>query len=495
MRKISLLLALGVLALQAWGVNVTTTSGCLSSVVVDHSITSLTVSGTLDARDFRFIADSLRSVTELDLSAVDIEAYDDVDNPVFGTATSYPAQTIPNTAFFGMDLKTVVLPHQLRTVGFAAFAGCGQLVSVDFPATVDSIGSYAYSGCNSLTAVSLPSTVRAMGQGTFSRCSSLSQASIDCQTIGADAFKGCTRLASVTIGKNVTLIGAGAFAGCTTLVVPEIASPSSVTGIGEEAFVSSGVEQFNFKACEQLKTVGQWAFASTPLASVDLPDGIEAVGDGAFFYDTQLKQLRFPSSVVSIGNYVLAGSNAVAADSVFSRGLVKIGSYALYNWNRVARLIIPRTVESIGTKAMAGMTALKELIAEPMTVPESADSLWAGVDQSTVTLYVNTAAVGDYKAAPQWKEFKIIDDPTLDVDQVKVAAVSVKAHFSGATLVIEASAPMARVSIVTPEGILLSSIANAGERAEIDTQNYAGRYYLVQIVLDGGVKKTLKLLR
>ncbi len=495
MRKILLLLAAGLFTLQAWAVDVTTTSGHLASVVTDHSITSLTVSGTLDARDFRFIADSLRAMTQLDLSAVEIEAYSDVDNPVFGTATTYPAHTIPNTAFFGMNLTSVVLPQQLRTVGFAAFAGCNQLLKVELPATVDSIGSYAYSGCGSLTSVSLPSTVRAMGQGSFSRCPVLAEASIDCKSIGSDAFKGCTALASVSLGKDVAFVGAGAFAGCTALTSVDLASPSAITGIGDDAFVSSGITQFNIKACPQLTAVGQWAFANTPLASVDLPESVESVGDGAFFYNTQLKQLSFPSSVVSIGNFVLAGSNAVATDTVLNRGLVKIGDYALYNWNRVARLIIPRTVEQIGTKAMAGMTALKELIAEPMTVPESADSLWAGVDQPKVTLYVNTAAADAYKAAPQWKEFKIIDDPTLDVADVKVAAASVKAHFSGTTLVIEASAPMARVSIVTPDGILLSSIVNAGERAELDTQNCAGRYYLVQVVLDGGAKKTLKLMR
>ena len=495
MRKISLLLALGALAVQAWGLNVTTTSGNLASAVTDHSITSLTVSGTLDARDFRFIADSLRTVTTLDLSDVTIEAYSNVDEPVFGTTSSYPALTIPSTAFFGMNFKSVTLPSQLRTVGFAAFAGCADLAEVTLPATVDSIGGYAYSGCNSLTTVAIPATVRATGEGAFSRCAALASASVDCATLGADAFKGCTALATVNLGTGVNTIGAGAFAGCTALQSPTVATPSAITGIGAEAFASSGVTEFNFKACTKLTAVGQWAFANTGLTSIDLPESVESLGDGAFFYNTQLKQLRLPASVVTIGDYVLAGSNAVANDTVLSRGLVKIGSYALYNWNRVAQLIIPKTVESIGTKAMAGMTALKNLYAEPLTVPESADSLWAGVDQSTVTLYVNSAAVSDYKAAEQWKEFKIIDDPTLNVTDVTATAASVKAHFSGATLVVEASVPMSRVSIVTPEGILLNSIANAGERAELDTQNYAGRYYLVQVVLEGGAKKTIKLVR
>ena len=130
-----------------------------------------------------------------------------------------------------------------------------------------------------------------------------------------------------------------------------------------------------------------------------------------------------------------------------------------------------------------------------MSVPESADSLWAGVDQQKVTLYVNTAALAAYKAAPQWREFKIVDNPTLSVDDIEAQANSVKARFSGATLVVTSSEPMAQVSLFTPSGIVLSTVSQAGLRAEIDTQAYAGRVYLVQVALRGGAKKAFKLVR
>lgn len=448
----------------------------------------------MDARDFRFIADSMRSLTSLDLSGVSVEAYSNVEKPVFGTVADYEADAIPPTAFFGMGLQQVALPERLRTVGHAAFTGCTSLQQVALPATVDSIGSYAYSGCTALTAVVLPAGLR-MGEGAFARCTGLQSATVQCATVGDEAFKGCTALASVDLGRAVTLIGAEAFAGCTALAAPAVAQGSAIAGIGQSAFAGSGVKEFNFKACKGLTEIGQWAFACTPLQSVDLPEGVEAVGDGAFFYNTSLEQLQLPSSVVRIGDFVLAGSNAVATDSVLNRGLTEVGSYALYGWNRVARLIVPRTVEKIGTKAMAGMTALRELLAEPMAVPESGDSLWAGVDPQRVTLYVNTAALAAYKAAPQWREFKIIDNPTLSVDGVEAQAASVKARFSGATLVVTSSEPMAQVSLFTPSGIVLSTVAPAGERAEIDTQAYAGRVYLVQVSLKGGAKKAFKLVR
>lgn len=494
MRNLTLLLALCTTTLASWGLNVNSTSGNLASAVADHSISSLKIEGSMDARDFRFIADSLRSLSSLDLSGVSVEAYSSADKPVFGTVADYEADAIPPTAFFGMGLQSVALPAGLHTVGHAAFTGCTSLQQVDMPATVDSIGSYAYSGCTALTAVTLPAGLR-MGEGAFARCTGLQSATVQCGKVGAGAFKGCTALTTVDLGRGVSQIGAEAFAGCTALSAPSVAQGIALTGIGQSAFAGSGVKEFDFKACKGLTEIGQWAFACTPLQSVDLPDGIEAVGDGAFFYNTSLKQLQLPSSVTRIGDFVLAGSNAVATDSVLNRGLTEVGSYALYGWNRVARLIVPRTVEKIGTKAMAGMTALRELLAEPMSVPESADSLWAGVDQQKVTLYVNTAALAAYKAAPQWREFKIVDNPTLSVDDIEAQANSVKARFSGATLVVTSSEPMAQVSLFTPSGIVLSTVSQAGLRAEIDTQAYAGRVYLVQVALRGGAKKAFKLVR
>lgn len=494
MRQLTLLLALCTTAFASWGLNVNSTSGNLASAVTDHSISALKVEGSMDARDFRFIADSLRSLTSIDLSGVAIEAYSNAEKPVFGTVADYEANALPPTAFFGMQLQSATLPAGLRTVGHAAFAGCTSLQQVALPATVDSIGSYAYSGCTALTTVTVPAGMR-MGEGAFARCTGLQSATVDCSVVGAEAFKGCTALASLALGRGVSMIGAEAFAGCTALTAPAVAQGSAIAGIGEGAFANSGVKEFNFKACQGLTDIGQWAFACTPLASVELPDGVEAVGDGAFFYNTGLKQLQLPSSVTRIGNFVLAGSNAVATDSVLNRGLVEVGSYALYGWNQVARLIVPRTVERIGTKAMAGMTALRELLAEPMSVPESADSLWAGVDPQRVTLYVNTAALAAYKAAPQWREFKIIDNPTLSVDAIEASQASVKARFSGATLVVTSTEPMVQVSLYTPSGIVLNSVAGAGERAEIDTQVYSGSIYLVQVVLKGGAKKAFKLVR
>ena len=68
-----LLLQLGN-GIHAFTVNVAT-PGTLSTLVPDLSITELTVSGTIDARDFKFIRDKVADLAILDMTNVVIVGY------------------------------------------------------------------------------------------------------------------------------------------------------------------------------------------------------------------------------------------------------------------------------------------------------------------------------------------------------------------------------------------------------------------------------------
>ena len=67
---ISVILALIALRVDALVVN--NSAGDLSNQVTDLSITTLTVTGSMDARDFYFMADHLQQLSVVDLSGVAI---------------------------------------------------------------------------------------------------------------------------------------------------------------------------------------------------------------------------------------------------------------------------------------------------------------------------------------------------------------------------------------------------------------------------------------
>ncbi|UKI43798.1 MAG: leucine-rich repeat domain-containing protein [Porphyromonadaceae bacterium] len=248
------------ISLTSWGITtVESQPGKLESLLTDHSITSLKVTGTIDARDFKFIADNLLALSEIDLSEVTIAAYCNDETATFGADNNFAAASIPCTSFFGKSITSVVLPASVKSIGYAAFAGCEQLTTITFPTSLDSISSYAFSG-SGLTSVALPASVKIVGDGAFARCENLASATVGSENIGKDAFYADAALATLTLNKEVKTIGDGAFKSCVALTGINIEG-TALESIGNEAFAYTSISALDLSAQKSLKTVGGWALA------------------------------------------------------------------------------------------------------------------------------------------------------------------------------------------------------------------------------------------
>lgn len=418
MHKLLFMLTALVLSITASAIEVENVAGTLRDRVEDTSVSSLTVTGEMDARDFKFIADSLRQLTEIDLSGVNIVAYYNALHPVFTTLNDYAAQSIPAMAFFDMQaLNRVVLPASLKSIGMAAFAACGQLQSIELPASVDTIGSFAFSA-SGLTSVEVPASVLYVGEGAFAQCKSLEQATVSAAVIDKDAFKADDALATVTLGATVTSLGAGVFNGCYALTAIDLPEQSALATLGDEAFIRSGLTTMNFNGATQLNKVGEWAFAQSSLMQLSVPACVNEVGQGAFFCAPSLTALSLPEGLTEVPAYMLAGTQGLALDSL-GEGVTTIGDYAFYNNSQATSFYLPSTVTYLGTKAMAGMTGLQIITSMATDVPLLGDSVWAGVNQPLVKLGTASNEVADlYAEADQWKEFYILHDYLLgDVNE------------------------------------------------------------------------------
>ena len=405
--KILMFLSVLGLSVAARATVVETTPGTLCDNVDSMSITSLTLTGEMDARDFRFIADSLRQLTEIDLSGVNIVAFSDPRNPMFLTLTDYAAQSIPAMAFFDMDLTQVVLPPSLKSIGMGAFAGCDQLATIELPATLDTISGYAFSG-SGLTTINVPASVKYVGEGAFSNCQALTSANVEASVLGANLFKADEQLATVTLGPQVTDLGNGAFNGCYALASIVMPEGSVLARVGDEAFIRSGLTSINLENLNSLSSVGEWAFAQSALEQLTLPASLATIGQGAFFYAPSLVQLNMADGVNEIPAYMLAGTQGIALDSL-PDGVKTIGDYAFYCNNQAATFYLPASVTYIGSRAMAGMTGLEYITSLATEVPALGSNVWEGVDQPAVKLEVASNEVADaYANKWQWKEFHIL---------------------------------------------------------------------------------------
>ncbi len=82
---------------------VSVTAGGLASKLTDvekTTITNLTLTGTIDARDFKTMRDSMTVLKKLDLTGVSILKYTGLDgSSTRNIVTTYPENSIPRSAF------------------------------------------------------------------------------------------------------------------------------------------------------------------------------------------------------------------------------------------------------------------------------------------------------------------------------------------------------------------------------------------------------------
>lgn len=423
MRKLFFLLLLAAAtALGSQAVTVQNTAGQLSQLVTNTQITELTVTGTMDASDFLFITNELTELTSINLSQVNIVAMEN-GHMLYGTTSTYQANEVPRTAFFGKKLTTVVLPANIESVGFAAFAGCYQLRSVTFPASLTNIGDYAFAG-SALTSVNIPATVEVIGKGAFARCESLTSATIDGTFIDDFTFLGDFQLSQVTLGPTVRNISKGMFNGCTALKTITVDPACSITRIDDEAFINSGLEAIDLSTLG-VATVGEWALAQTKLTNVELADGMTQLGEGALAHNNLLENVILPGmghdypsngprqaphrphTIATINDYTFAGDSKLNAGNLLRNGVTTIGNYALYNVSAdIDTMWLPSSVNYLGDMAMAGMIGMKTFVTDATEVPALGNDVWAGVDQPSVPLITPDNQTAElYKAADQWMNF------------------------------------------------------------------------------------------
>lgn len=490
MKLHTFLLAVSLLAFgAAYAVEVDCTPGTLASRLGTSAATesTLTVRGSLDARDLFFIADEMPALRTLDLAGANIAAY---SGERLKGNLSYPAATIPAMTFAGSRITEITFPAAGVTLGNGALAGSA-LTSLTLTPKVDASGSGVFSDCAGLTSIATGGAT--LGDHMFMGLTALTAADLSGNTeLPEGIFQNCTALQSVTGSESLTAIGACAFDGCTAL--KQIAL-KDIRIIGDRAFYGCGLTSIDLADATSLKTIGRYAFADEPaLASATLPGSVTSVGAGAFFNCTALSAVVFPAIDMAAYTFTHAPLSA-SGETLLPEGLTSIGDYALADASGLSTLQLPSTLSYLGDGAMEKTISLKTIDAETVKeVPALGESVWAGIDQSTVSLDVSPDLAPAFRAAEQWNEFNVNAQSTLTEDMVAPAAL--EARFVGPILEVRSSgAEIAAVSLYDIAGnLLMRSGLNASE-GSLDTSAIGGNLFIVRLQLADGTDRALKMLR
>ncbi len=135
------------------------------------------------------------------------------------TYNGIPVKRIADKAFYNLlNLKHVIIPDSVVSIGKSAFQYCLELISIDIPKSITQIGEKAFSNCQNLKIISIPN-LTLIPEAAFIGCSSISDIVIPqgVTAIDINAFSGCKNLVSITIPVSVTAITHAAFMDCSSL--------------------------------------------------------------------------------------------------------------------------------------------------------------------------------------------------------------------------------------------------------------------------------------
>lgn len=284
-------------------------------------------------------------------------------------------------------LTSVTIPNSVTTIGSNSFYNCTGLLSLTIPKNVISIGKKAFYNCTGLTKIYWnaesvgplgendgPDIYEALTYDVFTNVGINSKGvdvvfgdevkSIpDYVFCGEDWYTYKSNIKSVSIGKGVKRIGDFSFFCCYNLKGIKI--PNSVTSIGNGAFC--GCENLTSVSIpKSVKTIGKRAFSvssthfeKSSLTNVSIENGVESVGDYAFC-STLIKNIIIPDSVKTLG-YGTFASCSYLESATIGNGIETIPECAFVDCARLTSLKIGKNIKTIKENAFAGLKIVPDV--------------------------------------------------------------------------------------------------------------------------------------
>lgn len=436
------------------------TPGTLSTLFTaneKNTVTNLSVSGSIDARDFRFLRDSIKVLTYLDLKTSTISAYSGIDGS-YWYQTDYRANSLPQYAFSrNFTLTTIILPTTIDSIQESALFYMPKLTTIELPSTLKYIGPNAFKVCSALTNIILPDSLITISNNAFERCTALSiinfpnsvktienSAFIETGLTGIvipnsvknikdNSFGGCTKLTSITLPADLDSIGNGAFSSCSSLTT--ITFPPSIKYIGKWGFNYctaldnivipeniSIINESSFSNCQSLTnitipnsvtTIDKGAFQNClKLTNIVIPESVSIIGQYAF-RNTAITSFTFPKLVNKIDDNTFYGCKELTKINIPS-SIIELGEDAFANCTGLIDVTIPSSVKTLGSSAFQNCTGIKSIeTGSPFPIKiDIYHSVFTSIVKSAIKLTVPYSSKNLYAIAEEWKDFgDIVENP------------------------------------------------------------------------------------
>lgn len=360
------------------------------------------------------------------------------------TVDDKPVTAIAENAFKGKgNLKAILIPDSVKSIGKSAFEGCVSLTSMKTPVYTcedapyfgalfgatsheagggyvpaslstlvltggDTIPDYAFYACRGLEAVSIPETVTEIGAFAFYACQSLTYIATDhtpLTAVGDRAFAGCAALLNLHLPATVTYMGAGMLEGCgklETMTIPFVGGCTydyPLTDEEKDAIEggdavhpaeSTGYLGYLFGASHYTFTAG---YLPASLITVTVLEGCESIPANAFFECASIREVNLPEGVMEIGRRAFYGCEYLTAMTL-PDSVTKIGDDAFHGCIRMQTFTGGAGLSDLGMQAFMNCVSL-ETVTLPDSVTKLPNSCFAGCLSLTTLTAEGVKTQGD----------------------------------------------------------------------------------------------------
>lgn len=377
----------------------------LSSVAIPTSVESIDFGALNYTRwyqdqsdDYLIVGDGVLIKCTVHPSVLDLS---DKGIKMIGCSAFYNAVAHDEAAVYGYKyadiLENIVIPDTVQEIGKSTFAGClalkkitlsKELVRIDdgafnllisskiASATVnlgdctklEYIGAYAFQGCNGIEELVIPETVKHIGEYAFestkAQTNFVEAASKAIEEkdrywivgnilLSAYVAEGQT---AVHIPEGVKIIAGSALCGWDSAYAPE-----DTTGLS-----AAGTSKFNI---------------TNKVTELYLPEGLESIGNMAFFRMACIEKIELPSTLREIGSNAFYFCTKLA-EVTGGENLREIRDYAFCFCASLTKFQVPENVDTIGANVFAGCSSLKTVY-----LPKAFDTPTASLfDESCTSL-------------------------------------------------------------------------------------------------------------
>lgn len=264
----------------------------------------------------------------------------------YTTSLPYAQVIVEDGVVVGYDVKEpyistpqqVFIPYGVTEIADYAFANFYGLVGITFNESLERVGKFAFSNCYNLEYVSVNDNLKSIDDYAFAELeitkitlpktldylgvSALNKVNINTVTLPADTRLGsdCLNFNGYSLG-NVgdEIIINNLYIKASTQVESDVIIPDGVTSIEDYAFYSSDIE------------------------SVYIPEGVTYIGPRAFMLCPNLQEVTFPSTLIAIDEF--AFYNCKALTKVNFNENLKVIAYQAFAGTGIDESDIPSSVK------------------------------------------------------------------------------------------------------------------------------------------------------